>query len=275
MARAIIEVLTPEFVRWGFSDEVRARRAAHKLHYGIPGIAGFIDGTHVPIRVTNTVEAQRAVNRKGQHTVVLQAVCDANLVFLDVFAGSFGSDHDAFVFKHSRIRHNFVCERETWLPDDACIIGDAAYPLAPYCVQGFRTEPTPTVKQFNFAVSSQRQAVEGAFGRLKALFALLTSQHSYGATMTGVMITACCTLANMHALIDPVDASRAFTAEDFIRLEVAAQAMNGASPAHTGTISYDGVEIEREQGLLRRWALLQACALANDFPPPPEALSYP
>lgn len=277
VARAILAVLTPEFVQWGTPDAVRARCAAHKLHYGIPGIAGFIDGTHVPIRVTDTIEAQCAVNRKGQHTVVLQAVCDANLVFMDVSAGSFGSDHDAFVFQHSRIRQKFVSEPDTMLPDDACIIGDAAYPLSGHCIQGFRTEPTTLVKRFNFALSSQRQAVEGAFGRLKALFALLTSQRSHGATMTGILAMVCCTLANIHALVDPVDASRSPTVEDFVTLEMASQGMNGAtaaSPAPASTFVFNTADADRTEGLARRWARLQAYALANNLPAPPPAPVY-
>ena len=80
-------------------------------------MVGAIDGSHIPI--SQPVKDQECyVNRKGFHSIVLQAVCDASMAFVDVFAGFPGSVHDARVFRNSPL---FAA-----LP--RLCAGDSAYP---------------------------------------------------------------------------------------------------------------------------------------------------
>ena len=60
------------------------------------GVIGAIDGTHTPIKAP-FVSHNSYVNRKGTHSVVLQGVCDHELLFTDSYAGEVGSVHDACV----------------------------------------------------------------------------------------------------------------------------------------------------------------------------------
>ena len=78
------------------------------------------------------------VNRKGFHSVLVQAVVDCNYIFRDVVIGWPGSVHDARVFSNSAI---FAKGRDNCLfPDDLSreicgaemppvILADPAYPL--------------------------------------------------------------------------------------------------------------------------------------------------
>ena len=50
------------------------------------GVIGAIDGTHIPIKAP-FVSHNSHVNRKGAHSVVLQGVCDHELLFTDCYAG--------------------------------------------------------------------------------------------------------------------------------------------------------------------------------------------
>ena len=64
--------------------------------------AGTIDGTHIPI-VAPTESRTVNVNRKGFHSVIMQAVVDSNYLFRGVVVGWPRSVHDARVFYSSAI----------------------------------------------------------------------------------------------------------------------------------------------------------------------------
>ena len=71
--------------------------------YGIarfPEVLGCVDGTYIPI-VAPSVDEPAYVNRKNFHSINVQAVCDPNLIFLDVVAQWTGSHHDSFIMNAS------------------------------------------------------------------------------------------------------------------------------------------------------------------------------
>ena len=61
---------------------------------------GAIDGSHISCRPP-TECPENYVNRKGFHSIILQAVCDHEMFITDVYAGWPGSVHDARVFRWS------------------------------------------------------------------------------------------------------------------------------------------------------------------------------
>ena len=64
--------------------------------------AGAIDGTHIPI-IAPTESRTVYVNRKGFHSVIVQAVVDSNYLFRDVVVGWPGSVHNARIFSNFAI----------------------------------------------------------------------------------------------------------------------------------------------------------------------------
>ena len=64
--------------------------------------AGAIDGTHIPILAPWESHVEY-VNRKGYHSILMQAVVDCNYLYRDVVIGWPGSIHDARVFSNSAI----------------------------------------------------------------------------------------------------------------------------------------------------------------------------
>ena len=107
---------------------------------GFPMCAGAIDGTHIPIVAPSECHAEY-VNRKGYHSIIMQAVVDCKYLYRDVVIGWPGSVHDARVFSNSSI---FKKGNEGKLfPDDLTvelqgvemspfIVADPAYPLLPW-----------------------------------------------------------------------------------------------------------------------------------------------
>jgi len=73
---------------------------------GFPNVIGAIDCTHVPIK-SPTVNEDAYVNRKGVHTINVQAVCDANMRLLDIVAKWPGGTHDSFIWRSSSLHQLF------------------------------------------------------------------------------------------------------------------------------------------------------------------------
>ena len=69
---------------------------------GFPQIVGCVDGCHIPIKAPQS-NPEDYVNRKGFHSIILQALVDANYLFLDICVGWPGKVHDARLFRNSSL----------------------------------------------------------------------------------------------------------------------------------------------------------------------------
>jgi len=97
----------PEFIN--FSTD-RARIIHNKLAFyntaGFPNVLGAIDGTHIAIKAPSQYE-EAFVNRKGVHTINVQAVVDPEMQFLNIVAKWPGSSHDSFIWRNCALRTSF------------------------------------------------------------------------------------------------------------------------------------------------------------------------
>jgi len=69
---------------------------------GFPQTVGCVDGCHIPIKAPQR-NPEDYVNRKGFHAIILQALVDANYLFLDICVGWPGKVHDARLFRNSSL----------------------------------------------------------------------------------------------------------------------------------------------------------------------------
>lgn len=94
-------------IRWPNDEEAARNKRAFRalgrcdgVEAGLPDVIGAIDGCHV--RITRpTVCEEDYYNRKKFHSIILPDVCDADMVFTDVFVGFPGRAHDARVLEES------------------------------------------------------------------------------------------------------------------------------------------------------------------------------
>ena len=92
-----------KFIVFPTSEAVTTTKQREFLaHYGMHGIIGVIDGTHVWLLPPKEFEVEY-VNRKGQHIINVQVVFDQNYKFLDIIARWPGSVHDARILRESAL----------------------------------------------------------------------------------------------------------------------------------------------------------------------------
>ncbi|XP_066602920.1 uncharacterized protein [Prorops nasuta] len=122
-------------------------------------VIGCIDGTHIKIKRPK-YNSNSYVNRKGYHSLLLQAICDHKMLFIDVYAGEAGSLHDYTLYKRSEI-YKQIRNRESNFFRGSYILGDLAYKLSTNLIVGFKDNGHLSNRQklFNNILSKIRNEI--------------------------------------------------------------------------------------------------------------------
>ncbi|XP_011858935.1 PREDICTED: putative nuclease HARBI1 isoform X2 [Vollenhovia emeryi] len=169
----------------------------------LPGIIGAVDGSYVYIKKPNLQEAAIHYKcRKLQYAVVLQAICDTDLIFIDCFTGYPGSVGDYRIFRNSDLYREVQRDLPAFFPDGEYIVGDKAYPVLTWCIPPFRDNGrlTQGQKTFNKVISQKRQVIERSFALLKGRFRRLKFLDMSRIDLIPFFIIAACTLHNVCLL---------------------------------------------------------------------------
>ncbi len=197
-----------EYITWGPD----AAKEAAMVSFGrklLPGCLGAIDGCHIPIE-SPARSGSSYRNRKGWHSIILSAVVDHNRRFVLVDIGMPGRNHDAHVYRSSKMYgiakgHFGVATRSKFIRKGGVrgiikpyIIGDPAYPISPSLMKAY-----PGVglslrdEYFNFKLSSSRMCVEQAFGIYKSRWRLFRSPSKGTLEAHVAAMSAACVLHNI------------------------------------------------------------------------------
>ena len=141
--------------------------------WDLPQYLGAIDGTHIPIKAPEHCHTDY-FNRKCFHSIIVQAVCDSECRFTDVFAGWPGRAHDARVFSVSKIG-GMMAPQDQELSKvingkriEPFLIGDPAYPLSKHLMKDYPgSNISPEKEYFNYRLNRACIQIERAFGKLK------------------------------------------------------------------------------------------------------------
>jgi hypothetical protein len=94
---------------------------------GLPqSIVGCIDGSPINI-IAPTAAEEQFVDRHGNHSINLSAICGPDGLFYWLSCSMPGSVHDARVFKESQLFQELLNQRV--FPPNSVLLGDSAYPL--------------------------------------------------------------------------------------------------------------------------------------------------
>ncbi|CAI6373933.1 unnamed protein product [Macrosiphum euphorbiae] len=195
-----LEILAPAFIAWPNEERSMVIRNGFFATSNFPNVIGAIDGTHINIPAPRD-HPESYVNRKGHHSIQLQAVCDHQCKFIHCYAGNVGSVHDQRVFRLSDLNEDI--HNPSKFLNNSHIIGDAAYTLQEHLLVPYRDNGHLTEKQknFNCCHSSARMAIERSFGLLKGRFrSLLTTLAMERVDLIPKYIIACCVLHNICLL---------------------------------------------------------------------------
>ncbi|KAM8751452.1 uncharacterized protein AB9X84_013010 [Acanthopagrus schlegelii] len=206
---AILERLYRRFVSLPAGQRLDETMSAFKDRC-YPQCAGAIGRTHIPI-ATPRDNPEHYLNRRGWHSVILQAVVDHDVRFTDVYAGWPGSISSASVLCSSDLYlkaedrpDGYLFPREKSVLCDGVevpvhLIGDTSFPLKPWLMKGYSSEHQLTAEQrrFTCTLSSARAVVDTAFTRLKGRWRCLLKKSDIDVSMMPRVVAACCILHNI------------------------------------------------------------------------------
>jgi len=108
-------------------DQYYQKLAAEFYRFSsFPGLIGAVDGTHIRVRAPAAVQKDY-LSRKQCHTMILMAICDANMVFMNIASGFPGSVHDQRAFSLTAVGRASISPPNVYFPSNAYhVIGDSA-----------------------------------------------------------------------------------------------------------------------------------------------------
>lgn len=198
--------LMPRYVRVPQNERLKEIIDGFEHCWGFPQTVGAIDGTHIPI-LRPQHSSSDYYNRKGYHSILMQALVEFRGIFMDVNIGWPGKVHDARVLANSSC-YKKACNG-TLLPNwprriggvkvPLLILGDPAYPLLPWLMKPYldNSGTTSRERNFNYRQSRARIVVENAFGRLKGRWRCLLKRIDLHISNVPNVVASCVVLHNI------------------------------------------------------------------------------
>ncbi|XP_043485209.1 putative nuclease HARBI1 [Leptopilina heterotoma] len=187
-----------EYIQWPREEVALENEYKFRQICGFPGIIGVVDGCYIQISAPSE-NPESYVNRHGYYSINFQGICDAEMRFIDVFAGCCGSMNDARVWQLSDIHQESVLHSDDYFPNQCHILGDKAYKLnfnmlTPY--KNFGNMPRVQVF-YNLLHARTRQIIERAFALLVCRFRRLKYLYLQNVLYASLIILTCCILHNI------------------------------------------------------------------------------
>ncbi|CAK1585318.1 unnamed protein product [Parnassius mnemosyne] len=170
-----------------------AQRRANILRFynkfGMPGVLGCIDCTHVAM-VRPSQNEERYYCRKQYHSLNVQLICNADMDIISVDASYGGASHDAFIWSNHPLK--------THMEDLST--SDSGYPLRRYLMTPIVDAPPNTPEGYYTDMHVRaRNVIERTIGLMKARFRCLLVHRvlHYEPHMAASIVNACVILHNI------------------------------------------------------------------------------
>lgn len=124
------------------NENIRRSKDAF-LRKGFPGVIGLIDCTHIHIKAPALAVERDYVNRKGRHSINVQAIVNHEGKFMNIIANWPGCTHDSFILTNSNVYDAFEQGQI-----DGIILGDSGYPTRRWLMTPFRNPSTDGQRRY-------------------------------------------------------------------------------------------------------------------------------
>ncbi|KAL0418128.1 UNVERIFIED_CONTAM: protein ALP1-like [Sesamum radiatum] len=151
---------------------------------GLPNCCGAIDTTHITMLLTSSdQDADAWLDRKENHSMILQVIVDPDLRFRDIVVGYPGKMNDSSVLQSSTFFK--LCQKgEKLNGNKAClseatelreyIVGDSGFPLLPWLVTPYQGKERSEAKvEFNKRLLATHFVAQKALARLKEVWRMI------------------------------------------------------------------------------------------------------
>jgi hypothetical protein len=176
--------------------------------WNLPNCVGAIDGKHIAIQCPPN-SGSGFFNYKGHHSIVLQAVFDANTKFIFIDVGDFGRNSDGGVLKESNFGKILEANKLLLLQPRKInknleyefpfvFVADKAYPLKTNLMKPFARRQLTNLKRiYNYRQSRARRIVDCAFGILTKRFNVFENKMLVQPDRSTIITQAACVLHNL------------------------------------------------------------------------------
>ncbi|KAL0418127.1 UNVERIFIED_CONTAM: protein ALP1-like, partial [Sesamum radiatum] len=172
-------------LRWPSTErEMTEIKSKFEKIRGLPNCCGAIDTTHITMLLTSSdQEADTWLDRKENHSMILQVIVDPDLRFQDIVAGYPGKMNDSSVLQSSNFfkqcqkgeklnGNKASLSKETELRE--YIVGDSGFPLLPWLVTPYQGKELSEAKvEFNKRLLATHSVAQKALARLKEVWRMI------------------------------------------------------------------------------------------------------
>ncbi|XP_067937223.1 uncharacterized protein [Watersipora subatra] len=207
-SRAIYHCLKDDFIKTLSSVQEWLNISTDlEQKWNFPNAIGALDGKHVMMNKPWYAGSEYH-NYKGQESIILLAMCDANYSFTYVNVGAQGRASDGGVFEVSTLQasltsNNIDVPPARLLPRckeplPHVILADEAFPLKSHLMRPYpKRVLTDERRIFNYRWSQVRRLIENSFGILSSTWRILFRQIDLPPDKPRTIVLACCALHNM------------------------------------------------------------------------------
>ncbi|XP_063384401.1 putative nuclease HARBI1 [Cydia fagiglandana] len=135
-------------------------------------------------------------NRKGYFSINTQAICSADLLFIDVVARRHGSAHDSLIWDSSNQRRHFLHRKY----GNYCLLGDSGYAQTVFMMTPLGNVTSPMQSLYNESQIRTRNVIERTFGIWKGRFPIVSRGIQVNLSTIPGIIVATCVLHNIARL---------------------------------------------------------------------------
>ncbi|XP_061195355.1 putative nuclease HARBI1 [Saccostrea echinata] len=187
-----------QFLKWPNQEDMSKAKRIFFTRGGFPGVIGCIDGTHIRIQAPSDDEPTY-VNRKGWHSINVQAICDHEGKFINIDAQWPGSSHDSHIFRASEVCA-FLENTHRGI-EDGFLLGDSGYACSKFLLTPYLHPSTPAQEAYNSAHCQTRTTIERAFGWWKRRFHVLHGEIRMKPAKVCSVVGACAILHNIALIL--------------------------------------------------------------------------